>query len=246
MRFPLVGWLVSLCSLGWVSGFSALAAGESTATPITSPTPRFEDEIVAFEKADATAMPAPGAVLFTGSSSIRLWATLAADFPEIRVLNRGFGGSQMADSARLFDRVTLPYRPRMIVLYAGTNDIADGKSPAQVLADFAAYVNKVHAALPGTRVVFVSANPSVARWNLEDKMLELNRLAAEFIRGNDGKKGELSYIDTHAALLGADGQPRPEILEPDGLHLNAAGYAIWQDLLRPKILQWAAAENGKP
>lgn len=246
-----------------VGGLALLAGGLRTsadvppaaAPPAAAPAParvqtppRFESEIAAFEAADRKNPPPPGAVLFLGSSSIRFWTTAAQDFPELTVLNRGFGGSFLAESTRYAPRIVLPARPRMIVLYAGTNDIDSGEAPAQVAADFRAFVAEIHAALPATRIAYISINPSVARWREESQVLEANRLIAAYVRANDGKPGKggalkLSFLDTHAKLLGPDGQPRPEILRADGLHLNAQGYALWTALLRPQILALAGPEK---
>jgi len=200
----------------------------------------FEGEIAAFEAADRKSLPPSDAVLFIGSSSIKLWTTLAKDFPELTVINRGFGGSTIADSVRYTPRIVLPYKPRMIVLYAGGNDIHNGMTPQEVEKDFERFVTGVHPALPRTRIVYVSINPSVARWAEEDRELEANRLIAEYIRENDGKLGKLSYLDSHAKLLSPEGKPRPEILRADGLHLNADGYVLWTSILKPEILKLAA------
>ncbi len=207
----------------------------------------FEKEIEAFEAADKKSPPPLGAVLFVGSSSIRLWKTLAQDFPEITVINRGFGGSQIADSVRYAERIVIPYKPKMIVFYAGGNDINAKKSPEQVLKDFQAFVEKVHAALPDTRIVYISINPSVARWKQEEKILEANRLIEAFVREIEAKKDEaapkLSIIETHSKLLSPEGKPRPEILRADGLHLNAKGYELWTALVKPQILALLAADK---
>ena len=104
--------------------------------------------------------PPKGAILFIGSSSIRLWKTLARDFPEHKVINRGFGGSQIIDSVRFAERVVLPYQPKRIVFYAGGNDINAGKAPEEVCADFKAFVEKVRGALPETRIAYISIAPN--------------------------------------------------------------------------------------
>src|SRR5688500_13979359 len=170
-------------------------------SPAESP---FEKEIRAFDASDAKRPPTSGGVLFVGSSSIRLWTTLAKDFPELPVINRGFGGSQIADSIRYAPRIVLPYRPKTIVLYAGDNDIAEGKSPEQVLTDFKAFVETVRAELPTTRILFISIKPSTARWHLIDKIRDANRLVREFTA-----KGErLGFIDIFTPMLGDDGKPR--------------------------------------
>jgi lysophospholipase L1-like esterase len=205
----------------------------TTQLPANAP---FAAEITAFEAADKKNPPPPGGVLFIGSSSIRFWKTLAQDFPELPVINRGFGGSQIADSVRYADRIVLPYKPRMIVLYAGTNDLDGGKSPAQVLKDFQAFVDEVQGALPDTRIVYISINPSVARWNQEAKELETNRLIERFIQDTASKTRKLSCLDSHQRLLSAEGKPQPELLRPDGLHLNAKGYKAWTALLKPQIM----------
>jgi len=192
----------------------------------------FAAEIVAFERADRTNPPPKDAVLFVGSSSIRLWKTLPQDFPDLKVINRGFGGSQVADSVRYADRIVLPYRPRVVVLYAGDNDLAAGKSPQQVLADFQAFIGKVHGALPDTPVLYLSIKPSVARWHLIDKIRQANRLIEEYAATS---KGKVVYVDVFTPLLTPDGQPRPDLLIADGLHLNAEGYRLWTPIVREQI-----------
>ena len=206
---------------------AVLAAGVASAAKPEPAEPPFEKEIRAFEAADAKSPPAPGGVLFVGSSSIRLWATLAKDFPDLPVINRGFGGSQIADSTRYADRIVIPYKPRTIVMYAGDNDVAAGKSPERVLTDFKAFVEKVHAALPETQVLFISIKPSVARWELVGKMREANRLVREFAESDE----KLGYVDVFTPMLGEDGKPRGELLGPDGLHLNEKGYAVWREVV---------------
>jgi lysophospholipase L1-like esterase len=156
------------------------------------------------------------------------------------VINRGFGGSQISDSVRLAPRIVLPYKPKLIVFYAGGNDIQAGKSPATVLKDFQAFVKEVHASLPNTRILFISMNPSVARWGKESLFMEGNKLIEGYINRPENKDLHLFYIDTHSKLLSDKGEPRPEILRADGLHLNARGYELWTALLRPMILALAS------
>ncbi len=240
----LLGGLVfSSLALSVSPGLVAEPATPATAQAAPHKDGPFENEIRDFEAADQKNTTPAGGVLFVGSSSIRLWDTLARDFPELTVINRGFGGSQIADSVRYADRIVIPYKPRMIVFYAGGNDINAGKAPAQVVRAFEDFVVKVHAALPGTRIVYVSINPSVARWAEETKVNETNRLIADFVRARNSKTMRLSYIESHTRLLGADGRPRPEILRADGLHLNAQGYRLWTAILRPRIFALAAQDG---
>jgi lysophospholipase L1-like esterase len=183
---------------------------------------RWERAIEAFEAADKKSPPAPGAVLFVGSSSIRFWRTLQADFPQYRVINRGFGGSHIADSTHYADRIVIPYRPSVIILHAGSNDVAAGKSPERVFGDYKAFIAKVREALPDTPIAFLAINPTPARWSLADKQQETNHLIREYVAG---KKG-LAFIDIWDALLGPDGRPRDDLHVRDHLHPNAAGYKI--------------------
>jgi len=203
-------------------------------------------EINAFQEADQKQMPPVGAVLFMGSSSIRLWDTLAQDFPEIPVINRGFGGSLIQDSTLYADRIALPYKPKMIVLCAGTNDLAYGnKSPQQVLQDYKDFVARVHAALPDTRLVYLAINPTVARWKQEPRNLETNYLIEKFSVETTSKTEKLNFIDPHAQLLTADDQPQPKLLRADGLHFNTEGYKVWASLIKPRILALAALDGIK-
>jgi lysophospholipase L1-like esterase len=231
-----------LCLAALTLPLFAQTAPEKTATTDAKKLP-FINEIEAFEAADKKEMPPQNEVLFVGSSSIRLWKTLQEDFPELKVINRGFGGSQISDSVRYFDRIVLPYHPKLIVFYAGTNDIAAKKTPEEVTDDFKQLASKVRIFLPEARLAFISANPSVSRWKMDDKMVELNRLVKQYIDENDGKNGRLTYLDTHDKLLDAKGQPRPEILRADGLHLNDEGYKIWLSILKPQILKMAKEQN---
>lgn len=202
-----------------------LVLGIPAALAQTPPAAPFADEIAAFEAADARAMPARHGVLFLGSSSIRLWEGLGRDFPGMKAINRGFGGSKIADSIRYAERIAIPYAPRTIVFYAGDNDIADGNTPQQVLADFRALAAKVHATLPKTRILFIAIKPSIARWNLVDTIREANRLVRDFTATDP----RLGFVDIFPAMLGPDGKPRPELLREDGLHMTRAGYVIWRD-----------------
>jgi lysophospholipase L1-like esterase len=180
-----------------------------------------------FTQADATKPPAPGGIVFVGSSSIVKWTSLAADFPGLPVINRGFGGSQLADSVRYADRIVIPYRPRTVVLYAGDNDLNAGKTPATVHTDFRAFVAKVHAALPRTKIVFIAIKPSPARWKIKDLGLAANALIA----AECAKDPRLAFADIWPAMLDAQGQPRPELFVKDMLHINEAGYAIWTPIV---------------
>lgn len=190
---------------------------------------RWEPEISAFERSDRTNPPVRGCILFIGSSTIRFWQSLPQDYPGRPVINRGFGGSELADSTHFAERIIFPYEPSMIFLRAGGNDLWAGKTPEQVFADFKDFVAKVRTRLPRTEIVFIGWNPSVARWKQVAKEKEMNRLVADYVRQTPG----LNYVDTWSIPLDAAGKPRPELFRADGLHFNAAGYRELIRRVRP-------------
>jgi lysophospholipase L1-like esterase len=206
----------------------------ATALGLTAQAPpspdRWEPAIKAFEEGDRLAPPPKEGIVFIGSSSIRRW-DLAKYFPGLPAVNRGFGGSQMEDSARYADRILLPLKPKTVVVYAGDNDIAAGKSPERVVADSRALAAKVHAALPKTKIIFISIKPSLQRWALIDKIRETNRLLREMTAKDD----RLFYLDVDKPMIGKDGKPKPELFVEDGLHMTDAGNQLWADLLKPLL-----------
>lgn len=184
-----------------------------------------------FAAQDATGPSAPGCVLFLGSSSIRMWKTLKEDFPGIPVVNRGFGGSQIADAIVHFDRLVLPHHPRLIVFYSGTNDVAAGKSPEQVVKDFELFCAKVHAVRPEAKILFVSLQYAPSRWALREKMAAANAEIAKICAADPRR----AYIDTNPAMLAASGAPDEALYSPDRLHMASGGYAVWTKLLGPLV-----------
>lgn len=192
---------------------------------------RWEREIQAFEAADRVDSPPQGAILFVGSSTIRMWKTLAQDFPEYKVLNRGFGGCQIADCTYYADRIVIPYQPRLIVLRAGGNDIHAGKTPEQVQADFQAFVHKVRAKLPNVRIAYLTINATPARWANVEREKKANQLVKDCI--DKGKN--MDYIDTFDATMAAEGKPRAELFVKDRLHFNAEGYKILASVVRSHL-----------
>jgi len=187
----------------------------------------WQTEIAAFAAIDRLDPAPAGAVLFAGSSSIRLWHTLAADFPELPTINRGFGGSEIADSAYFAEQLIGPYHPRAIVMYAGGNDLADGKSPGQVRDAFGAFVNQAHHWAGRVPMAYLSIKPNLAR----RRQLPRIRAANALIRVCAQERG-VDFLDVHAPMLGADGEADPRWFDVDGLHLNAEGYALWTGVVR--------------
>lgn len=182
----------------------------------------WEHDIAAFEAADKTNPPPHGGIEFIGSSTIARWKTLPQDFAGEPVFNRGFGGSQAADSVYYVDRIVIPYAPKMIFFRAGGNDLWAGKTPQDVVAAFKEFVAKVHAQLPDTEIIFISWSPTPARWKQHEKELALNQLAKDFAEHTPHVK----YLETYDLPLGPDGLPRKELFVADGLHFNASGYKL--------------------
>jgi len=205
----------------------AQAAPAPPAAIAKTPASPWEQAIQEFEAADRLHPPPRDGVLFVGSSSIRMWK-LAESFPGLPVIPRGFGGSRIADSTEFAARIVLPAKPRVVILYAGDNDVAGGRTAAGVLDDFKAFVAAVHAGLPDARIVFISIKPSPARWALWPEMQKANAL----VRAHAEGLSFLRFLDVTALMLGADGQPRPELYVEDRLHMSPAGYRVWVDLVK--------------
>ncbi|NJN06037.1 MAG: hypothetical protein HC814_06260 [Rhodobacteraceae bacterium] len=211
-----------------VAGCSTLPKGPA---PSIGNAEKWESAITAFEKSDHTNAPHPGAILFIGSSSIRMWTNVAAAFPEHTVINRGFGGSQIADVNLFVDRIVAPYRPRQIVFYCGGNDLNAKKPPGQVAADFREFVRLARARLPWVRISYIAIAPNPKRWDQIEQVRAANAMIARQCR----RDGNMDYIDIHPAMLGPDGTPKPDIFLADELHMNARGYALWREVVRPYL-----------
>lgn len=204
--------------------------------PVATPTENvaareFEAEIDEFESADRRDPKAAGGVVFVGSSSIRLWPMLEEDFPRAHIIHRGFGGSQLDDVIHYTPRIVTKYQPRLIVLYAGDNDLNAGKTPAAVFRDYQRFINLVWSTLPKTRIAFVSIKPSEARWAIVGRMRETN----EMVRRHAASDPRLVYVDVFNPMLGPNGRPRAELFVTDQLHLSEKGYALWRQILRPIV-----------
>ena len=219
------GSALGLASLG---GPARAENASSARAAVERSAGRWQASLDAFAQADRERAPRSGGVLFVGSSSIRLWDGLEQAFAsEPTVVQRGFGGSRLIDCAHFVDRLVVPYKPRLVVVYAGDNDLAEGATPADVLSSYKAFVGNVRAALPGTRIAYLSIKPSPARVALLAQAHEANRLIAAYARQGHN----LDYIDVYSAMLDAQGQPRPELFSADALHLNAQGYKLWASLI---------------
>lgn len=190
----------------------------------------FESEIRAYERLDSLEKPAKGQVLLFGSSTMRLWTTYKTDLAGHNVVNRGFGGSEIADAIYYFDRVVLPLEPAWILLYSGDNDLWNSKkSPQQVFADYQIFMKLVKQKLPKTKVAIYALRPSLAR---ESKMSEQRALNALFKKYCKKHPKKAYFIDVYDRLLTPEGRPNGDYLAEDKLHLNAKGYVFWTEVTR--------------
>lgn len=204
---------------------------------------RFEREILKFEEADLAAMPAPGGILFVGSSSIRLWKTLAQDMAPLPVLNRGFGGATIGEVNHYFGRIVRKYDPRVLVFYAGENDLYTDMPVDSVVADFNRFRDSMQVYLPECRMYFIGIKPSPARWQAQAKFEEANRC----FRAVCSRDPRWTYVDVTPPMLAENGLPRRDIYRSDSLHMNGYGYAEWTKLLKPILkTAWKTASSKAP
>lgn len=217
--------LCALLKLAWTGAAGASPAGVG----------RWEEEIRAFERSDRTNPPPPGAVWLVGSSSIRLWTNAAAHFPGHVVVRRGLGGAHIREVTDALSRLVLPYGPRVIVLYAGDNDVAEGLTAEAVLQDFRRFVERVRSEQPAVPVVYLAIKPSPARL----RWLEVAREANQRIRAWCESQSGVRFVDVFTPMLDSAGRPRSELFVADGLHMNESGYRLWAERLGPVLEELA-------
>jgi len=193
----------------------------------------FADEINDFKKLDSQQV-AKHVILFTGSSSIRMWQNLKESFPAYNVLNRGFGGSTLVDLDRYLSDIVFPYEPKQILIYSGENDIAtDTISAEQVLSRFQTVFQKIRSQLPNVPVEYISIKPSPSRLKFLPVIKEANELIRNYLRG----QSNTHFIDVYAMMIDGNGQPKKDIFLEDELHMNAKGYTIWQGVIQPYLIK---------
>jgi hypothetical protein len=208
-----------------------LAASDAAQAQGPNQQARFETKVQEYEAGDKASAPPTGAILFAGDSQFYRWRTIHEDLPGYTLINRGIDSFQLPDLLRYFDRLVLPYKPRLIVLHVGGNDVHNGRTPAQVLADFQAFVARVRATLPGVRVVYSSITPGPGRWDEAPQRRETNQAIRKFAESQP----DLAFIDLWDAMLTPAGQPREELWVADRVHPNHAGYLIRVELTRPLL-----------
>ena len=219
----------------WIPLFASFAGfGFAAPALLHAQDAPFGEEIHVFGVEDEVYPPHGCESLFVGSSSFRFWFEMKQDFKGLHVLKRGFGGAQISDINAYFDQVVGRYRPSRIAFYAGENDIAAGKSPEAVLADFSRFMDRKDATLGATPVFYVSAKPSVARHSQIEQQSQLNRLIEKMAT----ERSDLVYIDIASAMM-KDGAPDPSLFISDGLHMKAAGYKLWRERI------WSAFRHAR-
>jgi len=212
-------WLALAAMLGGLHSASALAQQN------------WEPTIRAFEQHDRAQPVPPGGIVFTGSSSIARWASLSQEMKPLPVINRGFGGSQYSDVNHYAERIVVAYRPKIVVVYAGDNDLAEGspKTPQSVLDDVQKFVQIVHSKLPESWIYIISIKPSVLRWSAWPKMKAANALTQDFARQQE----RVQYIDVATLMFDAQGNLPRDLFVEDGLHPTAKLYAMWTAIIKP-------------
>lgn len=202
---------------------------------VTTTAQPFANEIAAFKKQDSISIPSKDAILFVGSSSFRMWKDVQTAFPGHKIINRGFGGSALPDVIRYADEIIFPYQPRQIVIYCGENDIAASDTvTAEIVRNrFKILFEVIRNKMPDVPVMFISIKPSPSRWAMKGRMIKANELIKKYLK----KQKHTKYISIWKAMLGEDGNPRPDIFIGDNLHMNAKGYAIWQKIIEPHLLK---------
>jgi lysophospholipase L1-like esterase len=192
---------------------------------------RFEKNVQAYEAADKAAPPPQGAILLLGDSQFYRWKTLHDDLPEYTIINRGIDAFQFSDILNFFDRLARPYKPRMIVLHVGGNDVHNGKTAERTLADFKTFVEKARAVQPDIPIAFSSITPGPGRWDEADRRKRTNRLIKDYI----ATQKNLHFIDLWDAMLTPDGKPREELWVEDRIHPNHDGYLVRVKIMRPLL-----------
>lgn len=196
--------------------------------------PPFWNEIQVFKQQDSVQMPPQNAILFVGSSSIRMWDNLQEMFPKHTVINRGFGGSNLLDLKRYLSDIVFPYQPKQIVIYSGENDIAsDTVQAPEVLERFKDVFQNIRQELPQVPIVFVSIKPSPSRIKYKPIMEESN----QFIKKYLATQSNTNYVDVYTPMLHRNGKPKPEIFIQDSLHMNQQGYQIWREKIKPSLIK---------
>ena len=208
-----------------------LQACSPSKTKVVIDDTRFENEILAFEDEDNEFGIKLDKILFVGSSSIRMWTSLKEDMQPFDALNRGFGGATTAEVNKYFDRIIKPYKPEIMVVYVGENDIAEGITPDKAFKEIQKLFSKTKELSADCKIIYLSMKPSIARWEMWSDMKKANAKIEKMITENE----DFYYLETADVMLNKDGSIRKEIFIEDGLHMNEKGYDEWEKLVKPVL-----------
>ena len=195
--------------------------------------PAFWDDIQTIKQYDKIYRPPQSPILFTGSSSIRIWDNMTEMFKGYKVLNRGVGGSVLSDIDRYVEDIIIPYKPKQIILYIGENDIPIAPNGDSVFAGFQRLYRHIRSLLPDVPMAYISIKPSPSREKFMPIAVRANQLIREFL----SKETNTSFIDVYPLMLDKDGHPRPELFRDDMLHMKQGGYDIWYKKIKPYLLK---------
>ncbi len=192
---------------------------------------KFEKEVEAINKKYDTLWDSQReTILFTGSSSVRFWSTLEDSFPEYQILNTGFGGSQASDLLYHLDDLVLKYGPKKVFIYEGDNDIFARKRPNEILRTTSVIIQKIKDNNPETKIILISAKPSISRWKLRRRYKRLNR---KYLRLTE-KDPLLEFVDVWNPMLNGR-KLKTDIFIKDGLHMNPKGYILWYEAMKDLV-----------
>lgn len=193
----------------------------------------YEEEVKQLEKTHLKDRAGCG-IIFYGSSTIRLWNNLEEDFSDLKVTNLGFGGSTLAACVWFFERIMNDFKPQALVVYAGDNDLGDGRNPEEIFIFFQQLMVKANLKFGDLPCYFVSLKPSISRWQMADQFRYTNNLIeSEIIKLNNNWK----FIDIFKRMLEKSGRPNPIYYDHDGLHLSEEGYRLWKEIIRDRLIK---------
>jgi lysophospholipase L1-like esterase len=214
---------ISLILIGFLISFGAFAQQKAP----------FYNEIEAFKKADGLRMPQIGGILFVGSSSLRKWTDLEKIYQNYGAINRGFGGSTLANAIYYADDIIFPYQPRQVIIYSGENDIAEGASPEVTFDRFKMLFELIRKKIPEVPISFISIKPSISREKMIPEMVYTNELIKVYLL----LQANTNFINVYPLMLKDNGKPMDDIFLDDNLHMNQKGYDIWIKAINPYLIK---------
>lgn len=194
-----------------------------TSTLFAQDPTRFQSEIDELKAKQFQIDDSKEIVVFTGSSSIRMWRDVQTFYSDINAINTGFGGSHMSDLLFYLDELVLKHKPQKVFIYEGDNDVSDSKKSVNILITTTQVVNRIKESLPEAEILLISPKPSISRWQLKENYEQLNGMLEKYSSTTEG----VTFIDVWNPMLNEQGTPLSDIFLEDNLHMNSKGYEIW-------------------